>query len=69
MSVGNVFTHNTSGEILRLIKLRKSNINTFVQVDSNNNLIIKKVKWSVLQKSQLRLIRGFDNLEIIDTYL
>jgi hypothetical protein len=63
MYQNNILKHKPSGEYLRLVKLRKSNINTFVVVDEKNNPIIKKQSWSRHPQEQLRLIKGFDNLE------
>ena len=60
-----VYKHTTSGVLLRLVKLRKSNINTFVEVNENGSPIILKRRWSTRPDEQLRLIKGFDNLEII----
>jgi hypothetical protein len=63
MYQNNILKHKPSGEYLRLVKLRKSNINTFVVVDKKNNPIIKKQSWSTHPQEQLRIIKGFDNLE------
>jgi hypothetical protein len=63
MYQNNILKHKPSGEYLRLVKLRKSNINTFVVVDEKNNPIIKKQSWSTRPQEQLRIIKGFDNLE------
>lgn len=65
MHQNNILRHNKSGELLRLIRLRKSNINTFVQVDKKGNPIIKKRKWSHVPTEQYRLISGFENLTVI----
>lgn len=59
-----IFTHKESRELLKLIKLRESNINTFVVVDINGNPIIEERNWSSHPDTQLRIIKGFDNLYI-----
>ena len=63
MYQNNILIHRPSGELLRLVRLRKSNINTYIQVDSMGNPIIKKRSWSTRPDEQLRLIKGFHNLE------
>lgn len=63
MYQNNILIHRPSGELLRLVRLRKSNVNTYIQVDSMGNPIIKKRSWSTRPEEQLRLIKGFDNLE------
>jgi hypothetical protein len=59
------YRHKPSGEYLRLLKLRTSNINTYLQVDSNNKPIIEKRDWSVHPEEQKRKITGFEDLEKI----
>lgn len=63
MYQNNILIHKLSGELLRLVRLRKSNVNTYIQVDSMGNPIIKKRSWSTRPDEQLRLIKAFDNLE------
>ena len=63
----NILKHKPSGQLLRLVTLRKSNVNTFVQVDESGAPIIKKRNWSTHPCEQLRLVKGFDNLEIYST--
>jgi hypothetical protein len=65
MYQNNILRHKPSGEFLRLVKLRKSNINTFVVVDNTGKPIIKERNWSTHPDEQLRIIRGFSNLEEI----
>lgn len=66
MYQNNILIHNTSGELLRLVRFRKSNVNTYIQVDTMGNAIVKKRSWSTRPKEQLRLIKGFDNLELYE---
>ena len=65
MYQNNILRHKPSGELLRLVRLRKSNINTFIQVDSAGNPIVKKRSWSTRPEQQLRLIKGFDNIHLL----
>ena len=58
-----MFKHKLSGEYVRLIILRPSNVNTFIQVDCNNIPIIIKRCWSVHPTSQRYLIKGFKNIK------
>jgi hypothetical protein len=60
-----LYIHKPSGEYLRLLKLRASNINTYLQVDSNNKPIIEKRDWSVRPETQILIITGFEDLEKI----
>ncbi len=57
-----IYKHKVSGEFLRLLKLRESNVNTYLQVDELNQPIILKRRWSTRPDEQRRLIKGFDNL-------
>lgn len=66
MYQNNILIHRPSGELLRLVRIRKSNVNTFIQVDINGNPIIKKRSWSARPQEQLRLIKGFKNIEIFE---
>lgn len=61
----NLYRHKVSGEYLRLLKKRKSNVNTFVQVDKNNKILLQKRTWTHKQDEQRIIIKGFDNLEKI----
>lgn len=65
MYSNNILRHKPSGELLRLVTLRKSNVNTYVVVDDIGEPIIEKRKWSIHPDQQLRLIKGFNNLEPI----
>jgi hypothetical protein len=57
-----LYKHKSSGEFLRLIKLRKSNVNTFLQVSEDNEPIIKSRSWSIRPTEQNRIVTGFENL-------
>ena len=56
---------HTNGNYYRLVKIRQSGFNTFIDVDQRNNAIIEKRKWSAIAQEQPRLIRGFENLILI----
>lgn len=58
-----ILRHKLSGEFLRLVTLRKSNVNTFVVTDKMGNPIIEKRSWSTRPDQQLRIVKGFHNLE------
>lgn len=58
-----IYRHKISGEFLRLLKLRESNVNTYLQVDEFNQPIIKKRSWSIRPQEQRRIVKGFNNLE------
>ena len=58
-----LYRHKSSGEFLRLIRLRDTNVNTYLEVDCNNEPIIKK-RWNGRIESQNRLVTGFDDLEL-----
>lgn len=58
----NLYQHKVSGEYLRLLKVRESGVNTFLQVDENNTPIIEKRIWSINPKEQRRLVSGFEKL-------
>lgn len=62
----NILRHKPSGELLKLIKLRESNVNTYIQVDSKGRPIIKKRSWSAREDEQLRLVIGFNSLEVYE---
>jgi hypothetical protein len=59
-----LYRHIPSGEFLRLVKIRDSGVNTYLQVDCNNQPIIKKRCWSVHPTTQSRIVKGFDNMEL-----
>jgi hypothetical protein len=63
MYQNDLLIHKPSGELLRLVKLRKSNINTFVVVDELGSKIIEKRNWSTHPDEQLRIINGFKDLK------
>lgn len=60
-----IYKHKVSGEFLRLLKKRESNVNTYLQVDENNEPIIIKRDWSVRPQEQIRIVKGFNNLTLI----
>jgi hypothetical protein len=56
------FKHLITGKILRLIKKRSSNINSFIEVDEKKSPIIIKRPWSTRPEKQMSIIKGFDKL-------
>ena len=62
MNLNYIFKHIPSGELLRLVKLRKSNINTFIIVNDSGVAEVDYRKWSTHPEEQPRLINGFNNL-------
>lgn len=60
-----IYRHKVSGEFLRLLIKRESGVNTYLQVDENNEHIIKKRDWSVRPQEQRRIVKGFNNLILI----
>lgn len=55
--------YNTScNRRIKLVVKRESNVNTFVEVDMNDNPIIKKRSWSCIPQEQHFVISGFEKL-------
>jgi len=53
-------------EYLRLIRKGKCiDINTFLEVDKDNNPIVRKRPWAVHPQEQKRIFIGFEKLELI----
>ena len=57
-----VFKHKLNGKYYRLVTQRESNVNTYVEVDKNNNIILKTGFWTDKEYEQDAIIRGFENL-------
>ncbi len=57
-----LFKHKFSGVFYRLTKKRKSNVNTYLEVDELNTPIVKKRKHSFHPQEQSCIIIGFDKL-------
>ena len=57
-----LYKHKHTGQFLRLIKKRKSDINTYLIVDEGNRPIILKVDYCTHPCKQIVLVRGFLNL-------
>ena len=57
-----VYKHKLNGNYYRLTKLGKANINTYLQVDVDNEPIIKKQSWSVHHQEVIAIMIGFDKL-------
>jgi len=60
-----IYKNKLTGDILRLVKLRESNVNTFLEININNEPINIKRAWSTHKENQKFIIKGFDNLELI----
>lgn len=57
-----IYKNKVTGEYLQLLKIRDSNVNTYLQIDKDGNPIIKKRAWSHHPDEQRRIIKGFENL-------
>jgi hypothetical protein len=57
-----LFKHNLSGNYYRLVKSYKGDINTFLQVDKKNKVIIKPKKWSNEHQETKAILIGFSKL-------
>ena len=63
--IGNQLYKSKSGIIYRLLKLTKSGINTFLEVNENNEPLIKKRNWAHHPQQQTAIFNGFSKLERI----
>ena len=57
-----VLKHKQNGKFYRLVKQSKTNVNTYIEVDEKNNVIIKKQEWSSRPQEVTAIIIGFDKL-------
>lgn len=57
-----LFKHKFSGKYYRLIKKTGSNVNLYLEVDKNNNAVVKSRGWSFHPQEQKAIITGFDKL-------
>ncbi len=57
-----LFKHKLSGNYYRLVKSYKGNINTFLQVDQNNKVIINYKNWSNKPEETKAILIGFSKL-------
>jgi hypothetical protein len=57
-----IFKHKLNGKHYRLVIKRKSNVNTYVEVDNNNNVILRTGFWTDKEYEQEAIIYGFDKL-------
>lgn len=60
----NILRHKLSGELLRLVTKRASDVNTYIQVDASGTPTLERRPWSFRREYQLRVIKGYDNLII-----
>jgi hypothetical protein len=60
-----LYRNKSTGEYLKLYRVRESGINTYVQVDEKGNEVLIKRSWSVRKQKQLRLISDLRSLEIV----
>jgi hypothetical protein len=58
-----VFKHKLDGKYYRLVTQRKSNVNTYIEVDEENNIILRTGFWTDKEYEQDAIIVGFDNLK------
>tara|TARA_R110000822_G_scaffold8115_1_gene32336 strand:+ start:193 stop:393 length:201 start_codon:yes stop_codon:yes gene_type:complete len=61
-----VFKHKVNGKHYRLLKHGENNVNTYLEVDIENNVILKIRFWSDKEYEQKAIIIGFDNLTDIN---
>ena len=57
-----MFKHKLNGKYYRLVKQAKSNVNTYIEVDKDNNVIVDWRDWSVRPQEQIAIITGFNKL-------
>ena len=57
-----VFKNKLDGKHYRLVKQRVSEVNTYVEVDKENKILINWDNWGHKPQEQEAIIRGFDNL-------
>jgi|TARA_R110002167_G_scaffold346961_1_gene557780 DNA phosphorothioation-dependent restriction protein DptG len=57
-----IFQHKLNGNYYRLVKSNKGSVNTFLQVDIENKLIINWRDWSNKPEEIKAIISGFENL-------
>jgi hypothetical protein len=57
-----IFKHKLSGKHYRLVKQAKSNVNTYIEVDKDNNVIVDWRNWSFRPQEQIAIITGFNKL-------
>ena len=56
-----IYKHK-NGMFLKLIIKRRSDVNTYIQVDELGVPIIKERKWNCRPTTQNRIVTGFENL-------
>ena len=57
-----VFKHKLDGKYYRLVTQRESNVNTYVEVDKENKIILRTGLWTSKEYEQDAVIRGFGKL-------
>ena len=57
-----IFQHKLNGNYYRLVKSNKGSVNTFLQVDIENKLIINWRDWSNKPEEIKAIMSGFENL-------
>ena len=57
-----IFKHKLDGKYYRLVKQRASSVNTYVEVDKNNIIILRTGFWTDKEYEQDAIITGFDKL-------
>ena len=57
-----VFKHKLNGNHYRLVKQRESNVNTYVEVDKDNKVVLRTGFWTDKEYEQDAIITGFEKL-------
>ena len=57
-----VFRHKLNGKYYRLVTKRESNVNTYLEVDKNNKVILRTGLLTNKKYRQDAIITGFDKL-------
>lgn len=57
-----MYKHKETGIYYRFVYNRSGDVNIYLEVDKENNPIVKKREWSYRPQEQLAIITGFDNL-------
>jgi hypothetical protein len=60
-----LYKHKSNGKFYRLIKLKSTGLNTFLEVDEKNKPTVKKRPWTNIPREQTVLMRGFEKIELL----
>ena len=61
-----VFKNKLDGKHYRLVKQRASEVNTYIEVNKENAVLVSWSNWAHKPQEQDAIIRGFDNLTEIN---